>query len=232
MQKINSSSKAKNIFDLPRELRDRIYMIILNSEIKPPRRLIQDSGRKRETNRAFAVQPHDIFSFGLLYTSRQTRYEMSHAIARQSATEKDITYKLGCMVYHNSFVPTWTALPAPPCHLRHIAITVRAFDSDPRDDNDSGFAALVPSILNLVNQFFERDYVWWGEWCNIPLIVDTLTLYFPYHDDSLCSRFVGELATKGHLWKKVRKVKFTGMRQNKEWVVLPSWGGGSTRACV
>lgn len=225
MQNINSST-AKNFFDLPRTLRDRIYMIVLNSEIKPPRRPVRDNGQKGDANRAFAVEPHDIFSFGLLYASRKTRYEMSHTIARQSATEEDITYKLDCMVHRDSVIPTWTALPAPPCHLRHIAITVRTFDFHPREHIDGAFVALAGPILKLVNQFFEREYFWWGQWCQIPLIVESLTLYFPTHDDSLCFGLANELVARGHLWKKVRKVKCRGMRQIKEWVVLPSWVEG------
>ena len=100
---------------------------------------------------------------------------------------------------------------------------MRTFDFNLREYNDVASVTLADPILKLVNQFFERDYIWWGRWCDIPLIVDTLTLYFPTRD---CSGLVSELVVGGQLWKKIRKVKFTGMRQNKEWVVLPSWGGG------
>lgn len=220
MQNINSSSKAVGFFDLPQGLRDRVYMIVLESKIKPPRNPIQENEKDRGTKGAYAVQPHEIASFGLLYACRQTRYEMSHAIARQNATEEDITYQLDCLVKGHSIIPTWTALPAPPCHLRHIVVTVRAFHSASASHIVS---ALVPPLLELVNQFFERDYSWWGQFCSIPLIVDTLTVYMPSNDSRLGFQFLTQLAAAGGLWKKVRRVKLSGTKPNGEWVVTPSW---------
>lgn len=220
MQVINRSSRAVGFFDLPQKLRDRVYMIVLQSEIKPPRNPIQQNEKDRGTKSAYAVQPRDIASFGLLYACWQTRYEMSHAIARQSATEKNITYELDCLVKGHSIIPTWTALPAPPCHLRHIVVTVRAFHSASPDHIVS---ALIPPLLDLVNQFFERNYSWWGQFCSIPLIVDTLTVHMPSNHSRLCSQFLTQLKAAGGLWRKVRRVRLSGMQPNGEWVVIPSW---------
>ncbi|MCJ1462864.1 hypothetical protein MMC07_001467 [Pseudocyphellaria aurata] len=219
MQSTNRSSKAVGFFDLPKELRDRIYTFILDSKIKPirpSRDAIKAYNQIRAAERAYAIQPHDIASFGLLYACRQSRYEMSHAIARQCGTEEDITYELDCLVYRGSIIPTWTALPAPPCHLRHMVVKIRGSDC-------TNGPLLAPCLLQLVTQFFERDYTWWGQYCNIPLIVDNLTIHIPSSDDTACAKFLKELASVGSLWKKVRRVRLASRTQNMVWVVIPSW---------
>ncbi|MCJ1269328.1 hypothetical protein MMC22_009220 [Lobaria immixta] len=225
MQNINTSPSSKaplSFFDLPQKLRDRVYVLVLETKVRPGRYpAMEKKDEEKVMARACAVQPRDIASFGLLYACRQSRYEMSHAIARQSATEKDITYQLDCLVTaRGSVIPTWTALPAPPCHLRHMDVTVRAFHSASGDRLN---AVLIPALLDLVTQFFEREYSWWGQSCYIPLIVDTLTVELPYPDDRLCARFLSQLAASGGLWKKIRRVRVPGLRQIREWVVLPSW---------
>lgn len=214
MENTNSTSRAVSFLDLPQKLRDRIYHLILESETKPPQR-IKDIEEEQKSRRAYAVQPHDISSFGLLYTNRQTRYEMSHAIARQTATEKDITYQLHCLIYHGSVIGTWTALPAPPCHLRHIVVTVHYMQSVSAEQMNK---ILLCPLLDLVGQFFERNYVWWGKYCEIPLIVDTLTMHLPFTDQKFRDLFFSQLINSGQLWKKVRKVNLEG---RDRWVVVP-----------
>ncbi len=182
---------AFRFLDLPRELRDRIYVIVLTSERRPPAFPEECSPRWRDIDASamsgysvpngeeqyrdiwYEYQPMAIACTGLLSCTRQISQEMVGAIERQStAGEGGLKYKLDCMIRRERIWPTWTALPVPLKYLRCLEFDVRDFTVD--DEHGQGVKCIdnacvgggISSLLRLLGQFITRGHVLTCSLCN------------------------------------------------------------------
>ncbi|KAI4274887.1 MAG: hypothetical protein LQ337_003591 [Flavoplaca oasis] len=132
-----SSDGGFHFLNLPRELRDRIYELVLDFEEPPPEAPDEDSERRTIHPKTFSILvPQQLpppSSGSLLRCNHQVFHELSEAISRC-----DVTYKLDLVLKGRredgphaicgdrvGFYPTWTKLPASPRHLKHVAINIR-----------------------------------------------------------------------------------------------------------
>ncbi|KAL8996056.1 MAG: hypothetical protein Q9169_004332 [Polycauliona sp. 2 TL-2023] len=127
---------------LPRELRDRIYELLLDFESPPPGDPDKDPERcamNPEDGRNLLImistlqRPPPNSSGSLLCSNRQVSTELSHTLFRY-----DITYNLDLLfdstpellshpTKHNKVIcyPTWTKLPASLKHLKYLDVNIR-----------------------------------------------------------------------------------------------------------
>ncbi|KAI4252875.1 MAG: hypothetical protein L6R42_007797, partial [Xanthoria sp. 1 TBL-2021] len=118
---------------LPREVRDRIYELILDFEVEPSEAPDEDAERgtvhPKFSNILAPQQLPPTSTANLLRCNRQIFHELSQTISRC-----DITYKLVLMLKgmkedrsHATvgICPTWTKLPASLRHLKYVDVNIR-----------------------------------------------------------------------------------------------------------
>lgn len=181
------SAGAIYFLDLPWELRDRIYEFILTSERQPPASPEQCGERWRDTDASairrnpspyttrfrevwYDVERMTFSCAAMLSCSRQTHREMTEVVQRWTARgNHGLLYKMDCMVRADlgegrlrGIWPTWTALPAPPKHVKRLEFNFRDFS--PLDVNGRGIkwrgnggpGYIVSHLLRLLGQFVIR----------------------------------------------------------------------------
>ncbi|KAL9611920.1 MAG: hypothetical protein Q9204_008989, partial [Flavoplaca sp. TL-2023a] len=132
-----NSDGGFHFLNLPRELRDRIYELVLDFEDPPPEAPDEDSERRTIHPKTFSIlAPQHLplpSSGSLLRCNHQVFHELSEAISRC-----DVTYKLDLVlkgsredgshaIWGNrvGFYPTWTKLPASLRHLKYVAVNIK-----------------------------------------------------------------------------------------------------------
>lgn len=128
-----------SLLNLPREIRDLIYLLILVSERPPPslwavrherefsRR--EAEGRPGDLNRGiyYPLQPFIPATHGLVLACRQTHAEVRDTIALLKDTTP-LRYKVDCMLDHEFCIyPTWLSIPyLSPC-VDTVDVDIRHF---------------------------------------------------------------------------------------------------------
>lgn len=173
--------EAFRFLDLPRELRDRIYAIVLTSERRPPASPEECGQRWRDVDASamsicsvpngpelyrdiwYEDQPVAIACTGLLSCTRQISQEMVRAIERQNTAGKGgLQCRLDCMVRGERLWPTWIALPVPVKYIRYLEFDVRDFNINDTNGQgakwmvNAGGGVVVSNLLKLVGQFITR----------------------------------------------------------------------------
>ena len=162
--------------DLPRELRDRVYAMVLDIRSPAPTSQTVTKGRWREYG--FPVQrqywsqvemgDHPYLWYeetlcenacsGLLASSRQVSNETVEAINRlNETTERGICYVLDCVTMGHplrTLCPTWTALPAPLKHLKTVEVNFHDHNDSRRDWAEG--SPIVRVLLTILGQFITR----------------------------------------------------------------------------
>ncbi|CAL8582082.1 hypothetical protein XPA_007759 [Xanthoria parietina] len=130
-------SGRPSLLTLPREIRDEIYTLLLNSSNVPPTSPEETGLRYREAVEDDVFSHRNVFypppttwkghTSALLQCNRQLRQEIVDATAsarlQQGGTCKlDVMLK-GCMLW-----PTWTKLLHPTGKMEHLEVNLRLFD--------------------------------------------------------------------------------------------------------
>ncbi|MCJ1452247.1 hypothetical protein MMC28_002589 [Mycoblastus sanguinarius] len=178
------------LFDLARELRDRIYAYLL-SEASPPSCPEKAIDRWQEEDRwnscqhrvstMYEQEPAIYACAGLLCCNRQAYLEVLEAITRKTATD-GIKYKLDCMSNGTLLWPTWIALPAPLKYVRRMDVDYRLFIGEDGQKFEGESAHLLLGLLGkLVGNgphFTNKHRPGWN------LHIDVLEInYVPVHID-------------------------------------------------
>lgn len=125
---------------LPREVRDEIYAILLQSPIAPPPNPKEAGPRYKEQADKGTWDHREVLyprpstpraassAASLSQCNRQLCQEIS-ALATSPALLKDTTHELDVMLKNTMLWPTWTCLPAPEeLQIRHLRVNLRMFD--------------------------------------------------------------------------------------------------------
>lgn len=163
----NKSPNPKDVFrflDLAREIRDKIYILVLQSTLNPPP-TPEESGKRWCEKNALGIadpfkyekKPAAYACYGLLGSNRQITWEMHEAVLREySDTYGGVTYKLDCMARDTGeeLWPTWLALPAPPRYLKSLEVDIRILPTAQiLGSGKEAPEALVSNLLHLLEHF-------------------------------------------------------------------------------
>ncbi|CAL8584278.1 hypothetical protein XPA_009882 [Xanthoria parietina] len=127
-----------SFLQLPRELRDDIYTLLLNSLADPPASPKAAGIRYREVvtsrthlNDKCIFYPPPLSRNGpaaaLSQCNRQLRQELNDLVTSSHRT-KDVTCTVDVMLKSCLLWPTWTSLPPPVATVDHLEINLRLFD--------------------------------------------------------------------------------------------------------
>lgn len=123
-----------NFLGLSRELRDLVYMAVLNSANKPPPSPSADSEERHQSYEEtfqgcnmYSTHPVHIASAALLLTNRQIHAEFAASIARLKRSGR-LRYKLDCMLYEEEIIyPTWLSVPVLSERIDVLEVDFRLF---------------------------------------------------------------------------------------------------------
>ncbi|OCL07716.1 hypothetical protein AOQ84DRAFT_377437 [Glonium stellatum] len=126
----------KTLLDLPREIRDTIYEIVLGSKVAAP---FDSDADPPASCTYYTPKPYDGYcppsfspkplkpaSYGLLLVNLKVSQETHEAI-RRLASQKRLHYRLDCFVFNRPlfFHPTWVEMPAFTPYINNIDIDFR-----------------------------------------------------------------------------------------------------------
>ena len=177
---MDRSLESKTVFrflDLPREIRDRVYLFVLTSRHCAPkspkedRSLWQKSRQGRMGKMWYRKVVSNFTCAGLLACNRQMSREMIEAIERHNAMEGEgVRYHMDCIVTGDGTLwPAWTGLPAPLKYLKIVELDLRIYHDEVssygiRWAGDGGPGPIVSNLLWLLGHFLT-----WGPQlrCNV-----------------------------------------------------------------
>ena len=161
------------ILELPREIRDLIYMAVFNSELSPPaspaecrhdrNQISSEYGPSEyfgEHCNHYPMEPVSISCSGLLLTCRQVRAEVLDVIARLKV-QNQLQYKIDCIIEDEKFFcPTWLSVPVVSFDIDTVEVNFRIFGQRNGrcgfTPGDGGPSFLIWSLFALLNRFLER----------------------------------------------------------------------------
>lgn len=175
------------ILALPREIRDEIYLTILQSPNEPPSSpeypspIAAGSGTelKRHPRIRYPVNIYPRYTCqDLLESNHQLNTEVREALARHDASKQGLDSKLDLMIRGFDVWPTWTLLPGPVTHIRNLGVEMRIFDDyhGSQFDGDGGPGPIFQPLFHLLSGFFHHgpQFVYKGP-VERQLHVDTMT---------------------------------------------------------
>ncbi|MCJ1456920.1 hypothetical protein MMC28_007286 [Mycoblastus sanguinarius] len=178
IRQARSSFDKPTLLTLPREIRDLIYISVLQSPNDPPSS--PQSTGPRITKHYHRIQypvpsrPQNA-SAGLVGCNRQIRSEIREVIQRKAAI---LDCKLDFMIRDLDVWPTWVLFPGPTKRIRKWDVNIRVFDAAESADQfcgSSGPALLFAPLLKLLNEFFHHGpQFFYKEPLNAAIHVDTL----------------------------------------------------------
>lgn len=132
---LTQPTSQHNLLTLPREVRDQIYLAVLQTPSPPPPSP-KDAGPR---SAGYCLElPHHGCNFyppaadphyaseTLLLCNHQTNAEIRELLARHET--RGLDFRLDVMTQGYNFWPTWTLLPGPVTHIRNLEVDVRIFD--------------------------------------------------------------------------------------------------------
>ena len=144
----------KSLLDLPREIRDIIYELVLASKIAapfdpgadPPASCTYYTPKPYENYHptSFSLKPLRPASYGLLLVNHKVNQETREAI-RRLASQTQLHYRLDCFVFNRPlfFHPTWIEMPAFIPHIDNIDVDFRL--------TFAAYANLAPDSANRIS---------------------------------------------------------------------------------
>lgn len=126
---ITQTFTQHNLLTLPREIRDDIYLAVLQSPSEPPQSP-EDAGPRfagfgsdlERGNNVFyptAVYPRYACQ-SLQACNHQMNIEVRELLDRHDTSQRGLDFKLDLMIHHCDIWPTWTLLPGPIAHIRNL----------------------------------------------------------------------------------------------------------------
>lgn len=146
--------------DLPREIRDRVYSLVLALRVAPPPdanelgpKMSASNDRVHDKGISYEKKAIVFSASSLLLCNRQIATEMHEEISRQS---ENVLWHLDCGITSRVGMLrlTWLALPVPPRYLRRIKVDLRVLvDKRIRWNGDGGPGPPVQDLLRLLGTF-------------------------------------------------------------------------------
>lgn len=182
-----------NILALSRELRDLIYIFVLNEADSPPPSSPADSGERQQSYEEFdqccKVYPKPsvhIRCAALLLTNRQIHAEFAPWVARLKKSGP-LRYKLDCMLYEQEAIyPTWLSVPALASCIDVVEVDFRLFGDSGGysggfmgewESNYHGQSRMIWGLWALLRRFLSRGPdLLSREKCERKIEVETLML--------------------------------------------------------
>jgi hypothetical protein len=183
---------------LPREIRDRIYLDVLQRCMRTPPPTPDQAGERRSDSRDSYCPSHVAYelvklpsivpSLGLLRCCRQTRSELQELIRREDTNERTRPlYQLDCILAKYRALPTWIALPTSLAHVHRLEINIRVFDMHQEEyDGRQKLLIVFPGIFDLLYRLFNLGPHFYR--CHTPA--------FPVFINTLVLRLVDEFSRR------------------------------------
>ena len=156
-----------NLLTLPREIRDEIYLIVLQSSSEPPE-TPQNAGPRfagfgSEPERQKSVfYPTDVYPRyacqSLQACNHQTNTELREILARLDTSKQGLDFKLDLMIQGCDIWPTWTLFPGPISHIRNLEVEVRIFGGcrGGQFGGDGGPGEIFRPLFHLLSSLFHH----------------------------------------------------------------------------
>ena len=157
---------ASRLLSLPREIRDQIIILALESLEPPPRSpgaVVTRSRIAKDTSRYGSVQypVHFQQAFAsLTQCNRQLRGEL-HELFHFQRHDESLTCRLDCMCDLRTLWPTWTCCPGPLQNMRHLEMDFRLFGVAYEDGlfaGNGGPGRMFRPLFELLNRFVHHGY--------------------------------------------------------------------------
>ena len=163
---------------LPREIRDQIYLAVLQTPAPPPASP-EDTGP--QTGKMYALELDEDSSMvlypmspkfkryasqNLLGCNHQINGEVREVLARHDKPgSRALDFKLDVMVHRGAILPTWALVPGPVAHARDLEIDVRMLGRCYKDvlSHDFGRRGILKMLLDLLTCLFQYGLASFGK---------------------------------------------------------------------
>lgn len=164
---ISPATNQPTLFNLPREIRDEIYLAVLQSPSDPPSEPEnvgpRFAGFGSEPERQKGVfYPTDVYPRyacqSLQACNRQMNTEVRQVLARYDVADRGLDFKLDLMIQDCDIWPTWTILPGPIAHIRNLEVNMRIFHDcrGSQFGGDGGPGAIFRPLFHLLSGLFHH----------------------------------------------------------------------------
>ncbi|MCJ1404195.1 hypothetical protein MMC11_007420 [Xylographa trunciseda] len=148
--------------NLARELRDLIYLVVLQAEIAPPSSSTE-SGPRRNNIEGFmhTIQPVLVNSKVLLLVNHQVHDEVQEAI-RVLKKSGELRYKLDCMLVGEAQIyPTWLSIPVFSTRVSKVEVSFRSIGNCGLRSPESrlascGYDTIAQRMYTLLRKFLKE----------------------------------------------------------------------------
>ena len=165
-----------NLLDLPREIRDTIYLAVLQTPSLPPASP-EDAGPRSAGHlyegSKLITSVHYLSDLSSRYASQsllacnhQIRAERHEVLARHDKPgARGLDFKLDVMIQYGVVLPTWALVPGPVSHVRNLEVDVRMLCSHYKDGlrYHNGRREIFRPLLNLLCRGFQYGPKLYGE---------------------------------------------------------------------
>ena len=187
---VKQTSIPHNLLTLPREIRDDIYLAVLQLPSEPPPSP-EDAGPRfagfgSELQEGKSVfYPTDVYPKyacqSLQACNHQMNAEVREVLGRHDTSQRGLNFKLDLMIQNCNVWPTWTLLPGPITHIRNSEVEMRIFDNCHGNQfgGDGGPGPIFRPLFHFLSAFFHHgpQFVYKGSF-DRQLHVDTMVFIF------------------------------------------------------
>lgn len=183
---VTQTSFRHELLTLPREIRDDIYLAVLQLPSEPPPspedagpRIAGFGSELPEGKNVF--YPTDVYPKyacqNLQACNHQMNTEVREVLVRHDRLERGWDCKLDLMIHYCDIWPTWTLLPGPITHIRNLEVEMRIFDNCHGNQfgADGGPGRIIRPLFQLLSGLFHHgpQFVYKGSF-DRQLDVDTM----------------------------------------------------------
>lgn len=231
---VTPASTQRNLLTLPQELRDDIYLVVLQTPSEPPQSPENTgprvAGFGSEPERGKGVfYPTNIYPRyacqNLQACNHQMNTEVREILDRHDTSERGLDFKLDLTIKDCQIWPTWTLFPGPITHIRNLEVEMRIFDGrhghqGSQFGGDGGPGPIFRPLFHLLSGFFHHgpQFVYKGPF-DRQLHVDTMVLSMRHRTVSSVWRLLRMIASHGTLSGRVSKLKLNTDEGVKEFPI-------------
>ncbi|KAL9130251.1 MAG: hypothetical protein Q9175_007068 [Cornicularia normoerica] len=164
---VTPTTTRHNLLTLPREIRDEIYLTVLQSPSEPPRCPEYAGSRfagfgSEPEQQKIVFYPTNVYPRyacqSLQACNHQVNIEVREVLARHDSSKQGLDFKLDLMIQDCRIWPTWTLLPGPITHIRNLEVEMRMFDGchGSQFGGDGGPGAIFRPLFHLLSGLFHH----------------------------------------------------------------------------
>ena len=172
---VTPATTQSHLLSIPREIRDEIYLALLQSPSEPPPcpeyagpRFAGFGSEPERGNGVF--YPTDVYPRyacqSLQACNHQMNTEVREALAHHDTSGRGLDFKLDLMIQNRHIWPTWTLFPGPITHIRNLEVEMRIFDGCQavQFGGDGGPGAIFRPLFHLLSGLFHHgpQFVYMG----------------------------------------------------------------------